>query len=257
MLANEYGIPVLTPAKASDPEFAAELKSYEPDCAPVVAYGNLLPQNVLDIPKFGWVNLHFSLLPAWRGAAPVQAAISAGDEVTGASAFRLEAGMDTGPVYGVMTERIRDTDTAGDLLGRLADGGAALLESVLDGIEAGAITAVPQSDDGVSYAPKVTVDAARVRWDRPAVAVDRHIRAVTPAPGAWTMIGDLRVKLGPVTVTDDVLAVGEIAVRKDGLYIGTATTAVRLGQIQPPGKKLMSAGDWARGARLDAEVRAA
>ncbi|MDV6265132.1 methionyl-tRNA formyltransferase [Rhodococcus globerulus] len=257
MLADEHGIPVLTPVKASDPEFAAQLKSYEPDCAPVVAYGNLLPQNVLDIPKFGWVNLHFSLLPAWRGAAPVQAAISAGDEVTGASAFRLEAGMDTGPVYGVMTERIRDTDTAGDLLGRLAEGGAGLLESVLDGIEAGAITAVPQSDDGVSYAPKVTVDAARVRWDRPAAAVDRHIRAVTPAPGAWTMIGDLRVKLGPVTVTDDVLAVGEIAVRKDGLYIGTATTAVRLGQIQPPGKKLMSAGDWARGARLDAEVRAA
>jgi len=120
LLADEHGIPVLTPAKASDPDFAAELARLEPDCAPVVAYGNLLPQNVLDIPKYGWVNLHFSLLPAWRGAAPVQAAISAGDEVTGASAFRLEAGMDTGPVYGVMTERIRDTDTAGDLLGRLA-----------------------------------------------------------------------------------------------------------------------------------------
>ncbi|MDI9918416.1 methionyl-tRNA formyltransferase, partial [Rhodococcus sp. IEGM 1379] len=254
LIADEYGIPVLTPAKASDPEFAAELKSFEPDCAPVVAYGNLLPQSILDIPKFGWVNLHFSLLPAWRGAAPVQAAISAGDEVTGASAFRLEAGMDTGPVYGVMTERIRDTDTAGDLLGRLAEGGAGLLESVLDAIEAGEINAVPQSVDGVSYAPKVTVDAARVRWNFPALTVDRHIRAVTPAPGAWTMIGDLRVKVGPVTVTDEVLDVGEIAVRKDGLYIGTATTAVRLGQIQPPGKKLMSAGDWARGARLDAEV---
>jgi len=100
------------------------------------------------------------------------------------------------------------------------------------------------------------VDAARVRWELPAPTVDRHIRAVTPAPGAWTMIGDLRVKVGPVTVTDETLAVGEISVRKDGLYIGTATTAVRLGQIQPPGKKLMSAGDWARGARLDAEVRA-
>ncbi|MGC0363997.1 methionyl-tRNA formyltransferase [Rhodococcus sp. 27YEA15] len=255
-LADEHGIPVLTPAKASDEEFAAELARLEPDCAPVVAYGNLLPQNILDIPRFGWVNLHFSLLPAWRGAAPVQAAISAGDEVTGASAFQLEAGMDTGPVFGVMTERIRDTDTAGDLLGRLADHGAGLLVSVLDGIEAAEINAVPQSEDGVSYAPKVTVDAARVRWNVPAATVDRHIRAVTPAPGAWTTIGDLRIKLGPVSVTDEVLAAGEISVRKDGCYIGTATTAVRLGQIQPPGKKLMSAGDWARGARLDAEVRA-
>ena len=255
-LADSNGIEVLTPERPSEPEFLARLADLAPDCAPVVAYGALLPQKVLDIPAHGWVNLHFSLLPAWRGAAPVQAAIGAGDDMTGASAFRLEAGMDTGPVYGVVTEGIRDTDTAGDLLGRLADSGAVLLESVLDGIEDGAITAVPQSADGVSHAPKVSVEAARIRWDRTAAVVDRHVRSVTPAPGAWTTIGDLRVKVGPVTPTEERLEPGEISVTRSGFLIGTSTVAVRLDRIQPQGKKQMAALDWARGARLDAEVRA-
>ncbi|MDM7490444.1 MULTISPECIES: methionyl-tRNA formyltransferase [Rhodococcus] len=255
-LADEHGIEVLTPARPRDPDFVARLTELAPDCCPVVAYGALIPQPVLDIPKFGWVNLHFSLLPAWRGAAPVQAALAAGDEVTGASTFRLEAGLDTGPVYGVVTETIRPDDTAGALLGRLADSGAALLESTLDGLEDGVLTAVPQPPDGVSHAPKVTVESARVSWDRPAHLVDRHIRSVTPAPGAWTMIGDLRVKLGPVTGTDETLAPGQILPRKDGVLVGTGSTAVRLGQVQPPGKKTMAAADWVRGARLDPEVRA-
>jgi methionyl-tRNA formyltransferase len=247
---------VLTPERPSDPDFLARLTDLAPECAPVVAYGALLPQKVLDIPALGWVNLHFSLLPAWRGAAPVQAAIAAGDDMTGASAFRLEAGMDTGPVYGVVTERIRATDTAGDLLGRLADSGAVLLESVLDGLADGTITAVPQPGDGVSYAPKVTVEEARIRWDRTAVVIDRHVRSVTPAPGAWTTIGDVRVKVGPLTLTDDRLEPGEISVTKSDFLVGTSTVAVRLDRIQPQGKKQMSALDWARGARLDAKVRA-
>lgn len=255
-LADEHGIEVLTPPSAQDPAFVDRLTALAPDCCPVVAYGALLPQPVLDVPRYGWVNLHFSLLPAWRGAAPVQAAIHAGDEVTGASAFKLDAGLDTGPVYGVVTETIRDTDTAGDLLARLADSGAVLLESVLDGLEDGVVRAVPQPDDGVSYAPKVSVAAARIQWDQPALAVDRHIRSVTPAPGAWTMIGDQRVKIGPVTPATETLKPGEILVRKDGCYIGTSTTAVRLDRVQPQGKKAMAAADWARGARLDAEVRA-
>ncbi|EME17462.1 methionyl-tRNA formyltransferase [Rhodococcus triatomae] len=259
LLADEHGIEVLTPTRASDPDFLARLTELAPDCAPVVAYGALLPRPVLDVPKFGWVNLHFSLLPAWRGAAPVQAAIAAGDDMTGASAFRLEEGLDTGPVYGVATERIRDTDTAGELLGRLAESGAFLLESVLDGIEDGALNAVPQSEDGVSHAPKVTVDSARVDWTLPAAVVDRRIRSVTPAPGAWTQVGDLRVKVAPVTPVaelDAALEPGQFLVRKDGCYVGTATTPVRLSQVQPQGKKLMAAADWARGARLDPEVRA-
>jgi methionyl-tRNA formyltransferase len=255
-LADAHGIEVLTPERPSDPEFLARLTDLAPECAPVVAYGALLPQKVLDIPALGWVNLHFSLLPAWRGAAPVQAAIAAGDDMTGASAFRLEAGMDTGPVYGVVTERIRATDTAGDLLGRLADSGAVLLESVLDGLADGTITAVPQPGDGVSYAPKVTVEEARIRWDRTAVVIDRHVRSVTPAPGAWTTIGDVRVKVGPLTLTDDRLEPGEISVTKSDFLVGTSTVAVRLDRIQPQGKKQMSALDWARGARLDAKVRA-
>jgi methionyl-tRNA formyltransferase len=255
-LADEHGIEVLTPRSPRDPEFVARLTELAPDCCPVVAYGALLPEPVLDIPVHGWVNLHFSLLPAWRGAAPVQAALAAGDEITGASTFRLEAGLDTGPVYGVVTETIRPTDTAGELLERLADAGATLLESTLDGIADGILSAAPQPADGVSLAPKITVDAARVTWAHPAHVVDRHIRAVTPAPGAWTMIGDLRVKLGPITVTDETLEPGEILARKDGLLIGTATTAVRLGTVQPPGKKAMAAADWARGARLDEKVRA-
>ncbi|ORL98233.1 methionyl-tRNA formyltransferase [Prescottella equi] len=255
-LADEHRIEVLTPKSASDPEFLARLQELAPDACPVVAYGNLLPRPVLDVPRFGWMNLHFSLLPAWRGAAPVQAAINAGDEMTGATVFALDEGMDTGPVYGVVTEAIRTTDTAGALLARLSESGAILLESVLDGVEDGALQAVPQPREGVSHAPKVSVESARIRWDQPALAVHRHVRSVTPTPGAWTMIGDLRVKIGPVTLAQDSLPPGRIEIRKDGFYVGTSTTAVRLDQVQPQGKKQMAAVDWARGARLDGEVRA-
>ncbi|OZD66744.1 methionyl-tRNA formyltransferase [Rhodococcus sp. 05-340-1] len=250
-LADEHGIPVFTPAKPSDPDFVSQLTELAPDVCPVVAYGALLPQPVLDIPRFGWINLHFSLLPAWRGAAPVQAAIAAGDEITGASTFLLDAGMDTGPVLGVVTERVRATDTTGDLLARLASSGANLLAATLDAIEDGTASAHPQPEDGISYASKVSVDAARIDWTRSAAFVDRHIRSVTPAPGAWTTIGELRVKIAPTTRSEDTLAPGEIAVRKSGVHIGTGTTAVVLGDVQPQGKKLMKALDWARGARLD------
>jgi methionyl-tRNA formyltransferase len=204
------------------------------------------------VPTRGWVNLHFSLLPAWRGAAPVQAAIAAGDAVTGATTFQIEPALDSGPVYGVVTETIRPTDTAGVLVERLAVSGAALLETTLDGIADGSLTAVPQPADGVTVAPKITVEEARVRWDLPAHLVDRRIRAVTPNPGAWTMIGDLRVKVGPVTVEDtpNSLAPGAIRVERKGVYVGTGSQPLLLGQIQPPGKKMMNATDWARGARL-------
>lgn len=254
--ADSHGIPVLTPVRPSDPTFVEELTRIGPDICPVVAYGALLPRPVLDIPRFGWINVHFSLLPAWRGAAPVQAAIAAGDDVTGASTFLLEEGMDTGPVLGVVTETIRPSDTSGDLLDRLADSGAALLEATLDAIEAGEASAVVQSEEGVSYAGKVTVDAARIDFSRSAVAIDRHIRAMTPAPGAWTTIGDIRLKVAPVTVTDGAsgpgtsLEPGVVLARKDGVFVGTGTEAILLDQVQPQGKKSMKATDWARGARL-------
>lgn len=249
-LADEAGVPVLTPTKASDPAFLVELAALEPDACPVVAYGNLLRKRALDVPRRGWVNLHFSLLPTWRGAAPVQAAIRAGDEITGVSTFLLDEGMDTGPVLGAATEEIRPADTAGHLLHRLAASGAALLERTLDGLADGSLVAVPQPEDGVSYAPKVTVDDARLRFADPAPAVDRQARAVTPSPGAWTTFRDERVKLGPVSVSDVTgLAPGGLRVERSRVLVGTATSAVVLGEVQPDGKRPMPAVDWARGVR--------
>jgi methionyl-tRNA formyltransferase len=214
----------------------------------VVAYGALVPRSALDIPTRGWVNLHFSLLPAWRGAAPVQHAVLRGDEVTGATTFRLEEGLDTGPVFGVLTERIRPGDTSGALLERLATAGAGLLVATMDGLESGDLQAVPQSAEGVSLAPKLTPDDARLDWSAPALRVDRLVRACTPAPGAWTTLRGRRVKLGPVTLDDGeaALAPGELGV--DGL-VGTATTPVRLGEVRPEGRGAMAASDWLRGVR--------
>jgi len=251
--ADERGIEVLTPQRPREPEFLQRLRELAPECVPVVAYGALVPPSALEIPKHGWVNLHFSLLPAWRGAAPVQHAVLHGDEVTGASVFELEAGMDTGPVYGTLTERIRSVDTSGDLLTRLATEGAGLLVAVLDAIEAGTARAHPQPADGVSMAPKITVDDARIRWGDPAFAVDRRIRACTPAPGAWTTLRDERLKLGRVRpiVNGAALAPGELLVERTQVLVGTATTPVILGEVRAAGKKPMSASDWARGLRLN------
>jgi methionyl-tRNA formyltransferase len=251
-LADEHGIEVLTPARAGDPAFLARLTELAPDACPVVAYGALLPQSALDIPVHGWVNLHFSLLPAWRGAAPVQSAIRAGDEITGASTFRIVKELDAGPVFGVVTEKIGPTDTAGVLLGRLAESGAGLLLSTMDGIEDGSLRAVEQSSEGLSYAPKVTVDDARVSFADPAAAVDRQIRAVTPEPGAWAEFRGERFKLGPVTVVDEPgPQPGEIVVERKRVLVGTATKPLQLGEVQAPGKKRMAATDWARGTRID------
>jgi methionyl-tRNA formyltransferase len=251
--AEELGVPVLKPDHPKDPVFQAALRTLAPDCCPVVAYGALLPQSALDIPPHGWVNLHFSCLPAWRGAAPVQHALWAGDEVTGATTFRIVRALDAGPTFGVMTERIRPTDTAGDLLGRLAEGGAGLLVLTLDGIEDGSLEAREQPTDGVSLAPKITVDDAHVSWHEPAEAVDRRIRACTPAPGAWTTVArsgeELRVKLGPVQLTDELLAPGEVRIGRSDVLVGTGTTAVRLGDVKAFGSRQMPASDWARGLR--------
>ncbi|RAO59886.1 methionyl-tRNA formyltransferase [Micromonospora saelicesensis] len=250
--ADEHGVEVLTPARPRDPEFLDRLRELEPACVPVVAYGALVPPAALEIPRHGWINLHFSLLPAWRGAAPVQHAVLHGDELTGASVFQLEEGLDTGPVYGTLTDEIRATDTSGDLLGRLADSGAGLLVAVLDAIADGTARAEPQPADGVSLAPKLTVDDARVRWGDPAFAVDRRIRACTPAPGGWTTFRDERVKLGPVVPVPGgpELKPGELLVEKSRVLAGTATVPVRLGEVRAAGKRAMDATDWARGVRV-------
>ncbi len=251
------GIPVLQPRSPREPEFLEQLAGLAVDCAPVVAYGALIPQAALDLPAHGWVNLHFSLLPAWRGAAPVQHAIMAGDEITGAATFRLEAGLDTGPVFGTVTEPIGPRDTAGDLLERLSVSGAQLLVATLDGIAAGALEARPQPADGISLAPKVEPADARVDWSLPAHVVDRRVRGVAPAPGAWTTWRGDRLRLGPVTPVPDAPspAPGELAVVDREVLVGTGNGAVRLGEVQPAGKRMIPAGDWARGARLVAGDR--
>jgi methionyl-tRNA formyltransferase len=263
--AAEVGLEALKPATPRDEGFQRRLRELAPDCCPVTAYGALIPRAALEIPPHGWVNLHFSLLPAWRGAAPVAHAIAHGDDITGATTFRIVAELDAGPVYGVVTEPIGEQDTAGDLLARLAESGASLLVATLDGIEAGQLEPRPQPADGISLAPKLSTDDARVRWGAPATAVGRQIRACTPAPGAWTMLGDTRVKLWPVrpvppagagggpAVPADAgpLAPGQLWAGRAGVFAGTATSPVELGDVQPPGKRRMAAAEWARGLHLD------
>lgn len=252
--AEEAGIEVLKPGRPKDPEFLERLKEIAPDCCPVVAYGALLPKAALDIPARGWVNLHFSLLPAWRGAAPVQHAIMAGDEITGAATFLIEEGLDSGPVYGTVTEEIRPTDTSGDLLTRLAFAGAGLLAATMDGIEDGTLKAVPQPADGISLAPKVTVEDAHVDWGTPALRVDRVVRGCTPAPGAWTTFRGERLKIVQAAPVPDLtdLAPGQLSVGKNNVYVGTGSYAVELLWVQAQGKKPMRAADWARGVRIAA-----
>ncbi|MCF3100902.1 methionyl-tRNA formyltransferase [Streptomyces roseoverticillatus] len=255
--AEEAGIEVLKPARPRDEDFLARLREIAPDCCPVVAYGALLPKAALDIPAHGWVNLHFSLLPAWRGAAPVQHSILAGDEVTGASTFLIEEGLDSGPVYGVVTEEVRPTDTSGDLLTRLAFAGSGLLAATMDGIEDGSLKAVPQPADGVSLAPKINVEDARIDWSAPALRVDRVVRGCAPAPGAWTLFRGERLKVmsAPPTPGRAGLAPGEIAATKNSVHVGTGSHAVELQWVQPQGKKPMKAADWARGVRIAAGER--
>lgn len=262
-LAVEHGIPVLTPTTLKDDAVVEEIKSFDADCIPVVAYGNLVPESLLDVVPHGWVNLHFSLLPSWRGAAPVQCAIAAGDEITGATTFRIDAGLDTGPILGRVTEAIRPTDTADDLLTRLAYSGADLLAATMDGLAAGVLRPEAQSDDGVSYAAKVMPEDAKIDWALPAYVIDRKARAVTPAPGPWTTLDDVRLKIGQVGIASEVpeaylsedVVVGQVIVEKHRVLVRAGgDTFVELIKVQPQGKKMMVASDWARGAHPDGKV---
>jgi methionyl-tRNA formyltransferase len=257
--ATTAGLEVLRPGKARDPQFLDRLREIAPDCCPVVAYGALLPQAALDIPPRGWVNRHFSLLPGWRGAAPVQHAILHGDDVTGASTFLIVKELDAGPVYGVLTEPVRPDDTTGSLLERLSHSGAELLVATLDGIETGTVQAVPQSAEGVSFAPKITPADARVEWKLPAHLVDRQVRACTPDPGAWTELDGARLKLGPVSLESPAdpadLAPGELLAQRQAVFVGTGSRPVRLGDVKAEGKRQMTASDWVRGLRAGGPVR--
>lgn len=263
-LAQQHGIEVLKPTslKAGTEDGQAirqRLAELAPDCLPVVAYGQLITKDLLDVAPHGWVNLHFSLLPAWRGAAPVQASIREGDQITGATTFRIDEGLDTGVILSTIEDTIQPTDTADDLLTRLAYSGGDLLVETMTGLEQGTIT--PRAQEGeATYASKITTQDAQIDWSKPAEVIDRHIRAHTPGPGAWTTLVDARLKVGPISNSGEVevaadLAPGAILAQKNSVVVGTGTTPIVLGNIQPPGKKMMNAADWARGVQLDQEAK--
>jgi len=245
--AAELGLEIIHAAKV-DAGVTARIAAVRPDVAAIVAYGGLVPRPALDVPRHGWINLHFSLLPAWRGAAPVQRAVIAGDDITGAVTFQLEEGLDTGPVIGTLTEQVRPDDTAGTLLERLSHSGSVLLAQTLSAIDSGAAYPQPQQGE-VSLAPKLTIEDGRIDWSEPALAVGRRARGVTPEPGAWTMLDGQRVKLEPVLLRpgQSALAPGQLAMDGKSVLVGTGSHPVELVRVQPAGKKMMSAADWARG----------
>ena len=253
--ARELGLPVL-PAARLDTVASAAIRAAQPDLGVVVAYGGLVPSELLGVPPHGWINLHFSLLPRWRGAAPVQHAIIAGDTVTGASVFRLVPEWDAGDVYAAVERPIRPNATAGDVIADLSEVGAELLTDVVDAIASGAAQAEPQSGP-ITFAPKLTPDDARIRWDRDADAVVARIRGVTPEPGAYTTVAGTRLKLLQAGKSSaGPLPPGRLVPADGGVLAGTATSPVLLQRVQPAGRGAMSASDWWRGVRAVGPVAA-
>lgn len=246
--AEELGLPVIKAARITD-EVVAQIAAWSPDVAAIVAYGGIVPPAALSTPVHGWVNLHFSLLPAWRGAAPLQYSVIHGDEVVGATTFRLEEGLDTGPVYGTLALTPSPEATSGDLFTELAASGAELLCQTLSGIDEGRLEPRPQAGEP-SFAPKLTLEDGRLDWTLPALALHRRARGVTPEPGAWTLLDGQRLKLDPPRLRPDVegLGPGRLAWAGKALVVGTGTHALELTRVQPAGKKMMAAADWARGA---------
>jgi len=230
-----------------------QLSALQPDLGVIVAYGGLVREPLLSMPRLGWINLHFSLLPRWRGAAPVQRAIIAGDSTTGASVFQLVPELDAGDLYGHLSQPIGAHETAGHLLDSLAVSGAELLVHVIDAIADGDVQPEPQRGE-VTLAPKLTLDDGRIDWTRPAVVVDTLIRGVTPEPGAFTMLDDQRLKVLEAAIARDraALAPGVIAMDGGALLVGTATDPIELISVHPAGKKPMRAADWWRGRPADA-----
>lgn len=248
--AEDHGIPTLKPQHPGDEDFVAALTALRPDACPVVAYGALLPQRVLDIPRYGWINLHFSLLPRWRGAAPVQRAIMAGDDVTGATTFRIVKALDAGPIYGSFTHALDGTETAGELLESLAHDGAELLLDTIN--QLATFEPQPQCSDGLTVAPKLTVEEARLDWGADVGRLDRLVRGCSPEPTAWTTVDGERFKVVYARPTTEVgLAPGVVRAERRRVLVGTGTDALELVRVQPAGKKVMAAVDWARGLRTD------
>ncbi|MFT4110341.1 methionyl-tRNA formyltransferase [Propionicimonas sp.] len=249
-VALDRGIEVLRPVRPGDPDLATRLAELAPDCCPIVAYGGLIPPRLLALPGKGWVNVHFSLLPRWRGAAPVQHAILAGDQVTGVTVFELVEDLDAGPVLATRTYPLGGRETSGEVLADLQDIGAALLADTLDAVEDGTATPVAQPVDGITLAPKLTVPAARIDWAQPAAAIDRQVRANNPSPMAWTDLHGERLRVLRSAVGPDAgLAPGEIVPAKREVLVGTGEGSLALLEVQPAGRKSLPGPDWGRGLR--------
>ena len=243
------GLEVQQPASARDEELREWLRSVEPDVATVVAYGKILPQELLDVPPRGFVNVHFSLLPEYRGAAPVQRSLMEGRTRTGVSLMVLTAGMDEGPLLAAEEVEIRPDESAGMLGVRLAGIGAELLADVLPRYVGGEIEPEEQDDAGATYAPKVTTDEARLDWTRPASELDGFVRGLDPEPGAWTELGGARLKVFRLRAVEGSLEPGEVSVG-EGLRVGTGEGVAELLEVQPAGKRRMAGADLARGLHL-------
>jgi methionyl-tRNA formyltransferase len=230
-----------------------EVVALAPDLGVIVAYGGLVREPLLSTPRLGWINLHFSLLPRWRGAAPVQRAILAGDDLTGASVFQLVPELDAGDVFGALTQPIGALETSGHLLESLADAGAELLVRVVDNLADGSARAQPQAGD-VTLAPKLTLEDGHLDWTANAHTVANQVRGVTPEPGAFTTVDGMRVKVLAAVIARDAprLAPGALVLDGRRLLVGTATDPLELLEVQPAGKKAMSAADWWRGRPADA-----
>jgi methionyl-tRNA formyltransferase len=250
--AETLGLPVRTPRSMRDPDEIAAFQGLGLDAAVVVAYGQILPREVLEAPRLGSFNLHASLLPRWRGAAPIQRAIMAGDRATGVEVMRMTEGLDEGPILLTEVAPIAGTDTAASLAERLAGAGASLLPRALAALERGAARETPQAAEGVTYARKISPAEARIDWSRPSAEVDRHIRGLSPFPGAWFMApaqgedrGPVRVKALLSRVEAGSGAPGQVL--DDELRIACGEGAVRLGQVQREGKGVQDAATFVRG----------
>ena len=252
--AVELGLPIIKANRLAGDATDA-ITALEPDLGVIVAYGGLVREPLLSAPRLGWINLHFSLLPRWRGAAPVQRAVIAGDDLTGASVFQLVPELDAGDVFGMFTQPIGALETAGHLLDSLATSGAELLARVVDNLATGTARAEPQSGD-VTLAPKLTLDDGRIDWTRDAVTVTNLIRGVTPEPGAFTSIDGVRVKVLDAHIARDAprQAPGILALEGRRLVIGTGSDPVELVTVHSAGKKAMTATDWWRGRPVGAGV---
>ena len=246
--ALDRGIDVLQPPTLKDPEAVAQIAAFEPDLLVVAAYGQILPQNVLDIPARGCLNVHASLLPRWRGAAPIQAAILAGDKETGVSLMAMTAGLDCGPVYVEEAIAIGQEETAGELHDRLAALGGELLVRHFDAIVNTALKAIEQDDSRATYAGKITKQDARLDWQEPATVLHRRVRAYNPVPGAFFLLEDMSVKCWRAAVVDGVsgAAPGEIvSAGRDGIVVACGRDALRLESLQRPGKRPVTASEFA------------